>query len=254
MDCGSGNYDRPMSAIMTRISNANTADVVLILIDCALVIWMDIFRRKSTTSCCFDQRADLEFHSKPQIWSKHTSRFPPNLLGFAQRPCAVYFLCQRWGRKQWWEWILRRSRSRPPWEFPVVSARHSCCNASTMLKCSSGTWNLLTIPSRLQTVLNTVIFRVAVFWIPTQVVQNTLSLLIGFEFLCCSCLFTLREESRKLQSGRCVPLCFLYVAYIYADLACNEGWQCNDGVGRLFYCFFNVSYCSYDHKGCTAGR
>ena len=43
MDCGSGNYDRPMSAIMTRISNANTADVVLILIDCALVIWMDTF-------------------------------------------------------------------------------------------------------------------------------------------------------------------------------------------------------------------
>ena len=94
MDCGSGNYDRPMSAIMMRISNANTADFVLILIDCVLVIWKDTFWRKSTTSWCFDQRADLEFHSKPQIWSKHTSRFPPNLLGFAQRPCAVYFLCR----------------------------------------------------------------------------------------------------------------------------------------------------------------
>ena len=32
-----------MSAIMTRISNENTADVVLILIDCALVIWKDTF-------------------------------------------------------------------------------------------------------------------------------------------------------------------------------------------------------------------
>ena len=31
-----------------------------------------------------------------------------------------------------------------------------------------------------------------------------------------------------------------YVTFAYADLACNEGLQCNDGVGRLFYCFFNV--------------
>ena len=183
MDCGSGNYDRPMSAIMTRISNANTADVVLILIDCALVIWMDTFWRKSTTSWCFDQRADLEFHSKPQIWSKHTSRFPPNLLGFAQRPCAVYFLCQRWGRKQWWEWILRRSRSRPPWEFPVVSARHSCCNASKMCKCSSGTWNF--VDNTLQTTnsIEHSYFSCGSFWIPTHVMQNT---------LCCCCLFILR--------------------------------------------------------------
>ena len=27
----------------------------------------------------------------------------------------------------------------------------------------------------------------------------------------------------------------LGILFVYADLACNEGWQCNDGVGGLFY-------------------
>ena len=165
MDCGSGNYDRPMSAIMTRISNANTADVVLILIDCALVIWMDTFCRKSTTSWCFDQRADLEFHSKPQIWSKHTSRFP-QICSDLPNGLARCIFCARGedASNGGSEFCDDHDHGRHE-NFP--SSRHGTV-AATLLQCSSA-----------------------------------------------------------LQE--------LGILFVYADLACNEGWQCNDGVGGLFY-------------------